>query len=52
MTREERRTRNEPHTPERRHNTRRRMTAQEFALILAALVFVLLLLYGNTTSVG
>lgn len=52
MTREERRTRNEPYTPERRHNTRRRMTAQEFALVLAALFFLVLLIYGNNIPAG
>lgn len=52
MTREDRRTCNQPHTPERRHNTRRQMTTHEFALVLAALILLLVLIYANNISAG
>lgn len=52
MTREDRRIRDQPHIPERRHNTPRRMTAQEIALVVAAMVFLLLLVYGISSSTG
>lgn len=54
MTREERRTHDrrahDRGTPDRRHNSRRPMTVHEFALVIAAAIFLLFLIYNNTLA--
>lgn len=54
MTRDERRTvdrrAHDRGTPDRRQNTRRGMTVHEFALVIAAVVFLLFLIYNNNSA--